>query len=169
MARQKVSSKSVPEDPLMSSVEQLCSQVACLRNVLDEIREDVSWVTRNGLPIQPIEHIHIKRMARNVSADDWNARLEVERTLMHPPCQLSGIDALDIERITDELRETVRNLAQGQIGPVLKALDEVRTALVIAMQRDKTANGESSNSPPPTSLDSSDEPTATKIRSDRLF
>ncbi len=156
-------------DPLSEPVDRLIGEVRCLREVLDEIREDLSWVTRNGLPIQPIEHVHIKRMARNVAADDWNARLEIDRVLLHPPSQLSGKDALNIERISDELRETVATLAQGQIEPVLKALDEVKTALVMAMQRDKATNNESSNSTPVTSLFSPDEPTPMQVRRGRLF
>jgi len=44
--------------------------VRCLREVLDEIREDLSWVIRNGLPVQPVEHVHVKRIDRNVTEVD---------------------------------------------------------------------------------------------------
>ena len=123
-------------DPLAESVDRLSAEVRVLRDVLSEIREDLSWVTRNGLPIQPVEHVHVRRMARDVNAADWNERLVVERTLLHPPGQFSAMGSVDVERITEELRATVQTLTHGQLLPGLKALDEVRAALLAAMQQD---------------------------------
>ena len=125
-------------DPLADAADRLSSEVRCLRDVLDEIREDVSWMTRNGLPIQPVEHVNIKRMARDVNAADWNERLVVERTPLHPPGRLTGIATPELRRLTEDLQSAVEALMDGQIGPILKAVDEVQTALMDAMQRSQT-------------------------------
>lgn len=92
-------------------------------------------MTRNGLPIQPVEHVHIKRMARDVNAADWNERLVVERTQLHPPGRLTGIATPELRRLTEDLQSAVEALMEGQIEPILKAVDEVQTALIDAMQR----------------------------------
>ena len=118
----------------MESVDRLSSEIHCLRQVLDEVREDVSWLTRNGLPVQPIEHVHVRRMARDVNADDWSERLVIERTQLHPPGQFSAMGSLDVGRITEELRTAVETLNHGELLPVFNAVDVVRAALLNAMQ-----------------------------------
>ena len=147
MPPRKRPSTAVPVDepnPLAESVDRLTDELRSLGTVLESIREDVSWVTRNGLPMQPVEHIHLTRMARDPRADDWNERLAVQRTMIHPTDQLSGLGSLDIERIVEELRTTVETLAQGHLEPVLTALDEVRVALLSAIHRTKQeSDGES--------------------------
>ena len=125
-------------DPLFESVDRLSAEVRVLRDVLAEIREDFSWVTRNGLPIQPVEHVHVRRMARDVNADDWSERLVIERTLLHPPGQLAGIATPELRRLTEDLQSAVDALMQGQVEPILKAVDEVQAALMDAMQHSET-------------------------------
>lgn len=160
-------------DPLSDSVCRLIGEVRCLREVLDEIREDLSWVTRNGLPAQTVEHIHVKRMARNVTAVEWNDRLVVERTMLNPSIRLSGLDSIDLDEITEEFRVAVETLAQGQIEPVLNALDEVRQRLIESMQRHSHHQGseaeEPSDSTPTSPLFPPDEQRPTRVRPDRLF
>lgn len=129
---------------LAESVDRLTDELRSLGNVLESIREDVSWVTRNGLPVQPIEHVHITRMAVDPSAANWNERLLVERTMIHPPGQLSAQGSPDIERIVEELRTTVETLTQEHLEPVLTALDEVRDALLTAIHRTKQESREES-------------------------
>ena len=157
-------------DSISESVDQLIGEMRLLRQVLDEIREDLSWVTRNGLPVQPVEHVHVKSMARDVRAADWTDRLVIERTMLHPPTRLGGLGSLELDRLTDELRDSVDTLAQGQIEPVLNALEEVRKALIKAMPiqdgRDKELQQSPESPPPDTSPDVQRSPRA---RSDRLF
>ena len=128
-------------NPLAESVDRLTDELRSLGTVLESVREDISWVTRNGLPVQPVEHIHLTRMARDPCAADWNERLVAERTMIHPPGQSSGLGSLDIERISEELRTTVETLAQGHLEPVLTALDEVRATLLRAIRRAKQESG----------------------------
>jgi len=124
--------------PVTESVDRLSSEIHCLRQVLDEVREDVSWLARNGLPVQPIDHVHVRRMARDVNADDWNEPLVIERIQLHTPGQLAAIATPELLRLTEELQSAVESLMVGQIGPILKAVDEVQTALIDAMQRSQT-------------------------------
>lgn len=140
--RQSAPTKSVEESQqLAESVDRLTDELRSLGTVLESIREDVSWVTRNGLPVQPVEHIHLTRMARDPCADDWNERLVVERTMIHPPGQLSALGSPNIERIAEELRNAVETLAQEHLEPVLTALDETRDALLSAIHRTKQESG----------------------------
>lgn len=131
-------SRAENTDPLAESVDRLSAEVRVLRDVLAEIREDFSWVTRNGLPIQPVEHVHFRRMARDVNADDWSERLVIERTLLHPPGQLAGIAIPELRRLTEHLQSAVEALMEGQVEPILKAVDEVQAALMDAMQQSQT-------------------------------
>ena len=140
--RRSPPTKSVEDSQqLAESVDRLTDELRSLGTVLESIREDVSWVTRNGLPVQPVEHVHVKRMARDPCAADSNERLDVERTMIHPPGQLSALGSLDIERIAEELRTAVETLAQEHLEPVLTALDEVRGALLRAIQAKKREAG----------------------------
>lgn len=116
-------------DPVAEAGDRLAAEVRCLREVMDDVREDLSWLTRNGLPVQPVEHVHVKRMARDVTAPNWDERLVVERTMLHPPGQLSGIATPELRRLAEELQSAVEHLLEGKIGPVLKAVDEVQAAL----------------------------------------
>ena len=91
-------------DQLVKSVDRLTTEVQLLRQVMDEIREDFSWVTRNSPPARAIEHVHVKRMALDPCAEDWGEHLEIERSTYDPGSLRSMPPALpvDPERV-DEL------------------------------------------------------------------
>lgn len=65
---------------LRDEVTDLKNQVRVLSDILDEIREELQWVTRNGLPIrEPLPAVPVlKRMALDPCAEDWGERLVVE-------------------------------------------------------------------------------------------
>jgi hypothetical protein len=65
---------------LRDEVTDLKNQVQVLSDILDEIREELQWVTRNGLPIrEPLPACPtLKRMALDPCADDWNERLVID-------------------------------------------------------------------------------------------
>ncbi len=64
---------------LQDSVESLSQEVQVLRNILDEIREDLSWALRNGHPIPKnnTQHSVLKKMGLDPCAEDWQDRLEI--------------------------------------------------------------------------------------------
>lgn len=67
---------------LRDEVTDLKNQVRVLSDILDEIREELQWVTRNGLPVQVKEPLSpvpvLKRMAADPCAPDWAERLVID-------------------------------------------------------------------------------------------
>lgn len=122
-------------ESLERAIDRLTGELALLRQVMDEIREDFSWLTRNGLPVQAIEHVHVKRMALDPSADDWGERLEIERSTYHPRAAASPLDSHALDQIADDLKTTMEAVAQGQLEVVLTALDGVRAEIVGTLRR----------------------------------
>ena len=121
---------------LVTSVDRLASEVRLLRQVMDEIREDFSWVTRNGPPVQSIEHVHVKRMALDPCADDWGEHLEIERTTYDPGSLRSKSPTAPVERETaDDLKTAFETIAQGQLEVIIAALDSVRTDVLTALKQ----------------------------------
>lgn len=133
-------------DPLALAVDRLTGELALLRQLMDEIREDFSWLTRNGLPVQPIEHVHVKRMALDPCADDWGDRLEIERSTYYPRGAVSPLDSEALDQIADDLKTTMEAAAQGQLEIVLTAFDGVRAEILSALKRRRDGPvGESSD------------------------
>src|SRR5205823_828965 len=93
-------------DRLAESVDRLTAELTILRQVIDDLREDFSWVTRNGIPVQPIEHVLVKRMALNPLAGNWNELLQVERFTTSIERELSPLNPEALDRIADDLKTT---------------------------------------------------------------
>ena len=136
-SRRKVPSASPAEktDPVAEAADRLSAEVRCLREVLDEVREDFSWVTRNGLPIQPMEHVRVRRMARDPSADDWAARLVVDRFALPENVQASPLESDSLDALARNLTAAFQAAANGQLGPVLQAVDGLQTRLLAMLQQ----------------------------------
>jgi|GEM_PF-689290 len=134
-ARVPSAERPAEPDPLTAAVERLADAVIVLRDAVDEIREDISWLSRNGLSVQPIEHVVVKRMARNPCAANWSEHLHIERSTF--PADQSGslLDADTCNRIAEELTATFEAVAQGQLEVVLTALDGVRDEILAALKR----------------------------------
>lgn len=136
-SRRKVPSAGPAEqtDPVAEAADRLSAEVRCLREVLDEVREDFSWVTRNGLPIQPMEHIRVRRMARDPNADDWAARLVVDRFALPEDIQASPLESDSLDALARNLRAAFETAAKGQLEPVLQVVDGVQARLVAMLQQ----------------------------------
>jgi len=69
-------------DDIRDELARLIDQLCVLTDVLERIREELQWLTRNGLPVQeervPMSPV-LKRMALDPIAADWNERLEIVR------------------------------------------------------------------------------------------
>jgi hypothetical protein len=68
---------------LREEIADLKNHVRVLSDILNEIREELEWVTQNGLPVQerplPLPPVPIlKRMAADPCAADWNERLVID-------------------------------------------------------------------------------------------
>jgi hypothetical protein len=118
---------------LTDAVNHLADELRVVRDVLDETREDLGWLTRNGLPQQPIVHTQLLRMARDPLAPDWRERLVFHR--------FSAGDAADpqiaseqLDELVSEIAEVVTGTGQEQINLLLSALDDMRAKLVAAIK-----------------------------------
>ena len=127
-------------NPLAESVDRLTSELRVLRQVLDEVREDVSWVTRNGLPVRPVEYSCVKRMALDPCAEDWGEKLVVERST-YDPRMSTPLGSQAFDRVVEELEQTLEAVAQGQLEVVLVALDGVRAELLKAIRGKGESDG----------------------------
>lgn len=137
-----------PDERLADSIDHLTAELRVLREVLDEIREDFSWLTRNGLPIQPIEHVHVKRMALDPCAEDWGEHLEIERSSYAPRSAASPLESDTLDSVVADLKTSFEAAAQGHLEMVLTALDGVRAEILTALRRRRgEASGESVQSP----------------------
>lgn len=134
MAKKTHSEPAVPGEgaPLHESVDRLAMEIRLLREVMDEMREDISWVTRNGLPHQSMEHFVVKQMALNPCARDWGDRLIVERHT-NPP--FSPLESGVLDQVAAGLKATFEAISQGQLVVVLTALDSVRSQLQSALKQ----------------------------------
>ena len=146
-ARKSAPAAAPESDPLALAVDRLTAELAVLRQVIDEIREDFSWVTRNGLPVRPIEHVHVKRMALDPCAEDWGERLEIERSTYHPRGSASPLDSDTLDHVVEDLTSTFEAAAQGQLEVVLTALDGVRAEIVGALRHRHAVSATDSSEP----------------------
>ena len=151
-ARKSAPAAAPESDPLVLAVDCLTAELAVLRQVIDEIREDFSWVTRNGLPVRPIEHVHVKRMALDPTAEDWGERLEIERSTYHPRGSASPLDSDTLDHVVEDLKSTFEVAAQGQLELVLTALDGVRAEIIGALRHRRTESAKDSSETTSSSL-----------------
>jgi hypothetical protein len=65
---------------LRQEMARLREQMQVLTDVLEEIRQELQWLTRNGLPApEPSTVPVLKSMALDPTAPNWNAHLRIER------------------------------------------------------------------------------------------
>lgn len=84
MAKSRSNSSPAPDEivELREEITSLKDHIRVLVDDIDEVREELSWLTRNGFlpsrePLPPVPVL--KRMAADPCADDWGERLVIER------------------------------------------------------------------------------------------
>lgn len=126
-------SRSQQLDRLTDALNRLADEVRVVRDVLDETRVDLSWLTRNGLPHPPTVHTQLVRMARNPLSPDWNERLEFRR-FSSGGSSSPQIASEQLEELVSEIAEVVMGTGQEQVNLLLIALDDMRAKLVAAIK-----------------------------------
>ena len=126
---------------LTDAVNHLAEEVRVVRDVLDEVRDDFGWLTRNGIPGQRTVHTQLLQMARDPLAPDANERLVFRRFSSGEPAD-SAIASDVLNELVSEIAEVVTGTGQEQVHLLLGALDDLRTKLVAAINS-------SSHEPPP--------------------
>jgi hypothetical protein len=137
MAKKQLAAPATPSeaDPLAEAIDRLSVELGLLGKTLDQLREDFSWVTRNGLPVQPIEHVVVRRMALDPCAKDWIDKLVVDRYTLPSDLSTSMLEPDFLDRIASDLKATFEGIAQGQLEVVLTALDNVRNEIISKLDR----------------------------------
>jgi len=108
---------------LRDAVSDLAQHVHVLIDALDDIREDLSFITRNGVPGgRPLEHTRVVRMARDPLADDAREHLEL-RTYTLEPHGPPALTPEDFETLVAEIAEAMTVVGQEQLNMFLTALD----------------------------------------------
>lgn len=120
-------------EKLADAISQLTEEVRVVRDVLDEIRDDLGWVTRNGIPGQPTVHTQLIRMAADPLAPDANERLEF-RQFTREASNFFEFASGTLEELVSEIAEVVTGTGQEQVDLLLSALDDVRAKLVAAIK-----------------------------------
>ncbi len=118
---------------LTEVVGRLTDEVRVVRDVLDDIREDLSWITRNGIPSHPVQHTRVVRMARDPLAPDARDHLEL-RTYTLEPHGSSEISPKVFDELVSEIAEAVTVIGQEQLNMFLMALDDARAKLLAAIK-----------------------------------
>ncbi len=148
---------------LTDAVNHLAEELRVVRDVMDEIREDLGWITRNGIPGRHCEHTHIVRMARDPLAPNANASLRVlTSTVASTNSSELAPDVFD--ELVSEITEAVTVVGQEQVNLLLTALDDARAKLVAAIKTSSAVpNAEevstASAPPPPSTLPPATKPT----------
>ncbi len=127
------SSRSQHVERLTDAVNHLADEVRVVRDVLSEIREDVGWVSRNGIPGRQGEHTQIVRIASDPLAPDANVRREV-RTSTVGQGGSSEFSPNAFDALVSEIAEAVTVVGEEQVNLLLTALDDVRAKLVAAIK-----------------------------------
>ncbi len=86
---------------LTDAVNRLADEVLLVRDVLDETREDLRWLTRNGLSHQPTVHKQLVRSARDPLAPDANERLEFRRISIAAGVAANGLSGPGRNRLLE--------------------------------------------------------------------
>jgi hypothetical protein len=118
---------------LTDVVGRLADEVRVVRDVLDDIREDLSWITRNGVPTRSIEHTRVIRIARDPLAPDARDHLEL-RTYTLEPHGSSEISPKVFDELVSEIAEAVTVIGQEQLNMFLMAIDDARAKLLAAIK-----------------------------------
>ena len=118
---------------LTEVVGRLADEVRVVRDVLDDIREDLSWITRNGIPGHPVQHTRVVCMARDPLAPDAREHLEL-RTYTLEPHGSSEISPKVFNELVTEIAEAVTVIGQEQLNMFLMALDDARAKLLTAIK-----------------------------------
>lgn len=127
------SSRSQWLERLTDAVNHLAEELRVVRDVMDEIREDLGWITRNGIPGRHGEHKQLVRMARDPLAPNANASLRVLTSTVES-ANSSELAPDVFDELVSEITEAVTVIGQEQVNLLLTALDDARAKLVAAIK-----------------------------------
>ena len=146
-----------PADRLQQTVDELAQNVRVLTDVIDQLRADLSWLTRNGLPHQPI-HVFVHRMPRATSGKKGNGALKLSLAswpVCDPTAETLSDDQLRsavIDEVVQRLAEPLGQLAQEQLNELLSVMDHAHREVMLAIRTPKATTPADSGASPPRPL-----------------
>ena len=173
MSRRVSSSSTAPEetpaDRLQATVEELSQNVRELTDIVDALREDLSWLIRNGMPHQPITVI-VHSMPR-VAGE--GSRGSPELSFAQLPDRDPTTDTLSddqvratvIDEIVERLAVPIGELAQEQLNLLLSIVDHAHRDVLQAIRRPQTVAPEKLAPKKPRRRKMNEEPTGAVVPS----
>jgi hypothetical protein len=136
-------------DRLQASVSELAQNVCVLTDIVDQLREDLSWLTRNGMPHQPVTVV-VHRMPL-VAEVPGNGSMELsfhQWPNRDPTADMSddGIRAAVIDDIVQRLAEPLGEIAQEQLNVLVSLIDHAHREVLQAI---RTPRAEQPKGPSP--------------------
>ncbi len=130
---------------LLDAVVYLSQQAGILIDLIDDVREDLSWLTRNGVPHQPLI-VRVERMARDPLASDWGERLKVSILDVAPQLEAEsrGRSNPHIDSLIEALADPLGQAAPEKLATLISLFDHVKHEVLKAI---RSPSGETSTSP----------------------
>lgn len=150
-ARPNGSPDETAADRLQAAVDELAQNVRVLTDIVDELREDLSWLTRNGVPHQSVT-VFVHRMphvaAKGESASTESSGGTFGLSLAHWPDRDPTVDTLSddhvraavIDDIVQRLAEPLGALAQEQLNILVSVIDHAHRELLKAIRQPPAAS-----------------------------
>ena len=135
--RTSPSSATVNETPanrLQETIEKLSQDIRVLTDIVDAIREDLSWLTRNGMPHQPITVI-VHRMP-GVAEEGSRRTMELSTETLADEEVRKAV----INDVVQRLAEPVGEVAQQQLSSLVSTLDHAHRDVLEAIRGGKTSH-----------------------------
>lgn len=143
MPRRASPSPAIPEDTpaerLQTAVEELSQNVRNLADIIDRIREDLSWLTRNGVPHQPVTVI-VHRMPGlaeegNTGSYEFSFARLPDRDPTSDTLSDDQVRAAVVEDVVQRLAEPLGALAQEQLNSLVSIIDHAHREILQAIRR----------------------------------
>ena len=145
----------------------MTDELRVARDVMDETREDLQWVTQNGIRDHQGEHPQIVRMARETLAPDANELLEVLTSTV-ASSNSSELAPEMFDELVSQIAEVVAVVGQEQVNLLLSALDDAWPKVFAAIKASSSVTpnaGQESTAPPssqPYTLQAAAKPSETR-------
>jgi hypothetical protein len=125
-----------PADRLQATVDAIADDVRVVTDIVDQIREDLSWLTRNGLPHQPLT-VAVHRMPLLPDKEQGAFQFSLLSPLVRDPTVALTDEQVRmsvIDQVVERLAEPLGVMAQEQLNQLLGVLDHSHRQILRAIR-----------------------------------